>query len=265
MRLDPTELSSIKVGMIVEILDLDDKITEGEITHIISKYDNVEGIIVKLKNNHKGNIKKIIKTTIEHKTESLTKEFILLPESFNLEYKRNFKPLTYDKDKTWIPSFTVYKTIAGFANSEGGKLVIGVEDEKNKPLKITGLGHDFEYISKLSLGKTEQYSKDQDGMELRLVHEFDHYFLKQPLVRNLVKIKFFGTDPKKMICTLDVKRSYEAVIMYDDDPRTPPQKKGPNFFVRVNNQTMPYAPSDFIRYWVQHITQLYGRDQLPVP
>ena len=49
MRLDPTKLSSIKVGMIVEILDLDDKITEGEITHIISKYDNVEGIVVKLK------------------------------------------------------------------------------------------------------------------------------------------------------------------------------------------------------------------------
>ena len=101
-------------------------------------------------------------------------------------------------------------------------------------------------------------------MELRLVDEFEHYFLKQPLVRNLVKIKFFGTDPKKMICTLDVKRSYEAVIMYDSYA-TKIEKKGPKFFVRVNNQTIPYAPSDFIRYWVQHITQLYGRDQLPVP
>ena len=255
--------------MIVEILSFgpqdEDKLVEGEITDKISKFDNDEGIIVKLKSGHKGNTKRIIKSTIEEKTGLLTKEFVLLPESFNLEYKRNFKPLTYDGDKTWIPSFNVYKAIAGFANAEGGKLVIGVEDEKNKPLKITGLGHDFEYISNLSLGKTEQYSKDQDGMELRLVHEFEHYFLKQPLVRNLVKIKFFGTDPKKMICTLDVKRSYEAVIMYDDDPRTPPQKKGPNFFVRVNNQTIPYLPSDFIRYWVQHITQIMGHDRLPIP
>ena len=40
----------------------------------------------------------------------------------------------------------MYKTIAGFANGEGGKLVIGVEDVKNKPLKITGLKHDFEYV-----------------------------------------------------------------------------------------------------------------------
>jgi predicted HTH transcriptional regulator len=157
----------------------------------------------------------------------------------------------------------VYKAIAGFANAEGGKLVIGVEDEKNKPLKITGLEHDFEYISKIKPGKIEKYSKDQDGMELRLVDEFEHYFLKQPLVRNLVQIKFFGINPKKMICILDVKRSYEAVIMYDSI--APPHKQGPTFFVRVNNQTIPYAPSDFIRYWVQHITQIYGRDQLPIP
>ena len=111
--------------------------------------------------------------------------------------------------------------------------------------------------------KIEKYSRDQDGLELRLVDELDHYFPKQPLVANLIKISFFGSNPEQMICILDVKRSYEAVIMHDSC--APPQKQGPNFFVRVNNQTKPYAPSDFIRYWVQHITQMYGRDQLPLP
>tara|TARA_B100000676_G_scaffold123044_1_gene122647 strand:- start:6459 stop:7259 length:801 start_codon:yes stop_codon:yes gene_type:complete len=266
LNLDCTKLSNIKIGMIVEIIDLEDQFIEGEIIYIISKYDNPNGILVKIKSGQKGHVKKILNMTIEHKTENLSDEMVLLPESWKLEYKRTFKPYNMDKEKQWIPSFNVYKAISGFANAEGGRLVIGVQDEKNEPLKVTGLEYDFDFIKKYCNPKKlsyEKYANDQDGMELRLIDEFPHYFKDQPLVRNLVTITFVGKTPKKMVCIIDVKRSNEAVIMYDDS--APPKKQGPNFFVRVNNQTIPYEPADFIRYWVQHITQIMGRDRLPIP
>jgi hypothetical protein len=189
---------------------------------------------------------------------------ILLPESWKLEYKRTFKPHGFDKEKLWINSFNVFKAITGFANAEGGRLVIGVEDIKNKPLKVTGLKHDFNFIQKYCNPKSyEKYASDEDGMALRLTDEFEHYFSNQPLVRNLVKITFVGKTPERMICIMDVKRSTEAVIMYASN--APLNKQGPNFFVRVNNQTIPYEPADFIRYWVQHVNQIMGRDRLPIP
>lgn len=253
--------------MIVEIIDLNDQLIEGEITHIISKYDNPNGILVKIKSGQKGNVKKILNVTVEHKTETLSDKMILLPESWKLEYKKTFKPHNIDnKENSWIPSFNVYKAISGFANAEGGRLVIGIEDEKNKPLKITGLEHDFDFIQKYCNSKKpsyEKYANNQDGMELRLIDEFSHYFKAQPLVRNLITISFVGENPKTMVCIINVKRSNEAVIMCDDD--APTKKQGPNFFVRVSNQTIPYEPADFIRYWVQHVTQIMGRDRLPIP
>jgi len=266
MNLDCTKLSEIKLGMIAQIMDLDDELVEGEITYIISKYDNPNGIMVKIKEGQKGNVKKILNVTVEHKTKTLSDEMILLPESWKLEYKRTFKPHNLDEEKRWIPSFNVYKAVAGFANAEGGRLVIGVEDIKNEPLKITGLKYDFSFIQKYcnpKKAKFEKYANDQDGMELRLIDEFGHYFSNQPLVRNLVKITFVGKTPERMICIMDVKRSTEAVIMYASD--APLNKQGPNFFVRVNNQTIPYEPADFVRYWVQHVNQIMGRDRLPIP
>ncbi|MBT6646881.1 MAG: ATP-binding protein [Thaumarchaeota archaeon] len=264
MNIDITKLSEIKLGMIAQIIDLDDELVEGEIIHIISKYDNPNGIMVKIKEGPKGNVQKILKVTVEHSDKNLSDEMILLPESWKLEYKKSFKPNFFDVDKQWINSFNVFKAIAGFANAEGGRLVIGVEDVKNEPLRITGLSNDFEYIQKYCNPKSyEKYANDQDGMELRLMDEFDHYFSQQPLTSNLVRISFVGKKPEKMICIVDVKRSVESVIMYASD--APQSKQGPNFFVRVNNQTKPYKPADFIRYWVQHVNQMMGRDRLPIP
>ena len=270
--LDPRKLSDIKLGMIVEIEDLGtEKLVKGKIILIISTIDHPEGILVKLDNKSKGHVKKIINATIESQPKTLTKEVELLPESFNLEYKRSFKAPEYTEknnpEDIWIPSFNVYKAITGFANAEGGRLVLGVEDIKNKPLEITGLKNDFETISKIPSKNAYPYSNDQDGMQLRLIHEFAHYFPKQELVKNLVSdgIKFFGEKPEKMICIIDVHRSTEAVILYDKAKTTPEKKRGPNFYVRVGNQTVPYEPYDFCRYWARHLLGMLGQEKILFP
>ncbi len=257
MELDPSKLNDIKLGMMVEILDLHSReLMQGKIMFIISQSDHPEGILVKLDAGNKGHIKKIMRTTIDNNPESMTEEIELLPEQFNLEYKSSFKYHGDDVTKSWLPSFAVFKAISGFANAEGGKVIIGVKDEKNKPLRINGLKMDFELIGKLKI-RDAYYSSDQDGMNLRIIHEFRHYFPKQELVKNLVKISFHGNVSEKMVCIIDVTRSPDAVIMYDS--MAPDKKCGPYFFVRVNNQTIPYEPYDFCRYWARHNLGMLGR------
>ena len=263
MDLNPKKRSDITKGMIVEIQDIEtDELIEGKITFVISQSDHPEGILVKIDDRNKGHIKKILRGTIEdikNVVSEKTEEIELLPESFKLEYKQCLRNHGAHEDD-WIPGFTVFKAIAGLANAEGGKVILGVKDEKDKPLEITGLKEDFENISKKKMGKNF-YSADRDGMELFLSTLFDHYFPEQPLVEHTATpIEFFGEKPENMICIINVKRSTDAVIMYDKD--APENKKGPWFFVRVNNKTKPHKPQHFCRYWAKHLLGMLGEDKL---
>ena len=97
-------------------------------------------------------------------------------------------------------------------------------------------------------------------MELKLTSEYEHYFPRQELVKNLVKVSFVGEKAEEMICVVDVARSTEAVIMYDS--HAPGKKRGPHFFVRVNNQTIPYEPYVFCRYCATHLLGMLGHEKL---
>jgi len=195
VRIDPTKISNVREGMFVELVDLKTNNTvQGKIILVISQSDHPEGIFVKLDNNCKGHTKEIIRTTVETSPANLTNSIELIPESFNLEYKQSFMFVgkTKTEQDAWIPKFNVFKGIAGLANAEGGRLVIGVKDEKNKPLEIIGLKNDFKIISEILIRGKNKYSNDQDGMELRIIDEFAHFFPKQPLVKNLIRINFVG-------------------------------------------------------------------------
>ena len=120
-----------------------------------------------------------------------TDEIELLAESFKLEYKRFFKYNELNEEDAWIPSFTVFKDVAGLANAEGGKVIIGVKDEKNKPLEITGLLEDFDFVGKIKKQNRFLYSSDQDGMSLKLVSELAHYFPEQGTGRTFSKYRIF--------------------------------------------------------------------------
>lgn len=63
-----------------------------------------------------------------------------------------------------------------------------------------------------------------------------------------------------MMCVINVKRSTDAVIMYDSS--APPKKQGPHFFVRVNNRTISHKPQHFCRYWAKHLLGMLGEEKL---
>ena len=259
MELDPKKISDVKVGMIAEIQDLEtEERMEGKITFVISQSDHPEGILVKINNKNKGHTKKILIGTIENIQNNKIEKIELLPESFKLEYKQCLRNQGDEKDN-WIPGFTIFKAITALANAEGGKVIIGVKDEKNKPLEIIGLKEDFENIAKKKMGRN-YYPADGDGMELFLSSLFEHYFPEQPLVEHLTRIQFIGEKPENMMCVINVERSTDAVIMYDKD--APQNEQGPHFFVRVNNKTKRHKPQHFCRYWAKHLLGMLGEEKL---
>jgi len=106
----------------------------------------------------------------------------------------------------------VTKTIAGFLNSEGGVLLIGVADD----CTVLGIKYDLRTISR----------KDQDGYERKL----------QQVLRNAMGVEFsqywhvsFEESEGETVCIVRADPSPEPVYLTDKDDR--------EFYVRVGNAT----------------------------
>ena len=82
----------------------------------------------------------------------------------------------------------IMKTVAAFANSQGGTLLIGVDDDGS----ILGLEHDY-----LSLGGV-----DRDKFELHLRNLLNEQF-GTAVVTSKIQIMFHEVDEKE-VCQLDV-------------------------------------------------------------
>jgi len=85
---------------------------------------------------------------------------------------------------------TVMKTITAFLNSEGGHLLMGVDD-KGQPM---GLENDFASLSK----------SDADGFENHFTNVFRDVI--GPEYRRFVKVSFHEVDGKE-VCLLSVTKS----------------------------------------------------------
>lgn len=127
---------------------------------------------------------------------------IKLPESPKLEYKSTLQWDVKQNRKNEDLRFSVLKTIAAFLNSEGGTLIIGVEDDGN----IFGLEQDLAILSKGSLDQFEQ----------TIVHLICTYISANFM--SLVTIRFETID-SKIVCAVDVRKSDEIVLMKGKDKK----------------------------------------------
>ncbi len=250
--LDPRYRENIAIGMKVKIeesknFDTED-FTEGEIEKILTKETisfHPHGILVLLKTHEKGHIKKIIESGILSVSNLTT----LKPESSKIEYKETLlysELLTTDPEKAWKIPRSVFKSIAGFANAEGGELWIGVNDQ----LIPVGLKRDFSLIRK--------FSQDRDGFELTLTSLSAHYFKEQQKYSlELFEIEFPVIGDVE-VCKILVKRSLDMpLILYDKHPESS-DVVGPYFYVRQNNSTQDYMMIEFWEYWIRHFKALHG-------
>lgn len=123
--------------------------------------------------------------------------------------------------------FSVLKTIAGFLNSDGGKLIIGY-DEKNK--RFTGLQEDYN-ISKWA---------DQDGFKKELWDYLEANIPKK-IIDSCIDLDFDNIDNKDL-AIIDVKRLFDFPVYI---------KK--NFYIRRKNRTEPLEdPSEADTYRKEH-------------
>jgi predicted HTH transcriptional regulator len=149
-------------------------------------------------------------------------ELIPLGESYTLEFKSTLQwDLLQNRVNSALRS-EVIKTIAAFLNSEGGTLVIGVEDEGT----ICGVEPDLKSLG----GSRDRFEQLLSGQVVERLGA---------LAAPYYKLRFEQIKDRA-VCVVDVERAPEPVFAKGE--------RGREFFVRVGNTTRTLDPEDSHRY-----------------
>ena len=148
---------------------------------------------------------------------------------FKSSLRYNYKTKQPDKILEWV----IAKSISGFLNSEGGKLIIGVNDEG----KIIGLKNDY---------KTLGRKKDRDGFSLKLSQKVNEFLGAE--FSDLWTEKFYDLGNKE-ICVIDIKRSPKPAIIKNI------KSKAEDFYVRSGTETRPHSRREMLEYSKLHFDQ----------
>ena len=118
---------------------------------------------------------------------------------------------------------TVMKTVTAFLNSDGGHLLMGVDD-KGKPI---GLENDFASLVR----------QDADGFE----NHFNNLFKSMvgSEFRRLVKLTFNNIE-NKTICLINVEPGHKPAYLKTGN--------GEDFYIRTGNVTTPLKMSEVAAY-----------------
>lgn len=153
-------------------------------------------------------------------------EIIELGESHTLEFKSTLQWDMIQNRKNKVLRKSVLKTIAAFLNSEGGSLLIGVEDN----MQVCGLANDLPLTDN---------SKDK-FMNLLATLISDTIGVE---FANLIKISIETVEDVE-VCRVDVDRSLiPAYLTFDG------QKE---FFVRMSNTSRSLDPEETVKYITAH-------------
>lgn len=113
----------------------------------------------------------------------------------------------------------IMKTIAAFGNTDGGILLIGVDDDKN----IIGLENDFQSLKK----------KDADYYEVHL-RNIMHKLMGVKYVSKYIRTQFETFDDQKVICKIKVISAKEPIYLKYPNKNGQQEEK---FYVRSGNSS----------------------------
>ena len=180
-----------------------------------------------------GSLSSLISVSCEQVHSASTDALVTMEESQNLEFKSSTW-FAYQKppDPTLTPSDitkainqATVKTVAGFMNSEGGTLLVGVEDDNT----VLGLKSDMKAIG----------AKDLDSYELRMTRLLSDS-LGRPNIAEFVRISFVECDGLD-VCRVNVRPANSPVFTNRE-----------KFYVRVSNSTNSLLPSEILQYCSNH-------------
>lgn len=161
-------------------------------------------------------------TEMEEVADRPIEETIALGESLNREFKSTLQWDVRQNSQNKGLRHSVLKTLAAFMNSEGGTLVVGVEDDGT----ASGLARDFELVG----GGEDKFEQ----LIASLVA--DHLGAENS---RLISSRFVPVDGETVYVS-DVQRAPEPVFCGTG--------KGKEFFVRVNTTTRSLDPQRAMAY-----------------
>jgi hypothetical protein len=129
----------------------------------------------------------------------------------------------------------VAKELAGFMNSEGGTLLLGVDDDR----QVVGLEKDLETIP----------GRDLDGFE-RCFHETVSNYCGRESLEYIENAQFVNVYDKT-IFVIKVSRSPRPIYFVDGERVL--------LHTRIGNETRPLNTKEAIEYYQLHWQDLYGK------
>jgi hypothetical protein len=207
---------------IQEFLDENESLPTSIHSHLIEDIDSYgihsDDYKVFLEKRSKS-IYDALRKRIELKNERNThdaelKELIHIGENETMEFKST---LRYDLRENKINKkleFVIAKTISAFLNTEGGILIIGVDDSGN----ALGLDNDLGTLSK----------RDTDAFELHLRNIISKHLGSS--FEKYLKVNFPSID-EKTVCKIQVLKSGKPVFATYEGAE--------NFYVRIGNSSIP--------------------------
>jgi len=155
------------------------------------------------------------------------KELVKADESYNLEFKSTYGWNLKENKLDEIMKHAALKTIVGFMNSNGGTLVIGIDDNKNV------IGMDYDYKS--------SWKGNKDGFLLNF-SRFIENNIGLDKYNKYVNIKFYNLN-KKELCVVQVEKSLKPIFIKQNGRKI--------LYIRIENRTEPLEDpekiNDFIR------------------
>ncbi len=144
-------------------------------------------------------------------------------ESDRVEFKSSlrydYRQESINKDLEEV----IVKTIAGFMNTNGGELLIGVDDKGN----VLGLEQDYQSLKK----------KNRDGFELRIYQMITNDIGIE--FCSLVQTDFYDLDGKD-VCVLRIEAAKSPAYVHGNSKTA--------FYIRAGNSTKPLTIREAVKY-----------------
>ncbi|GAA4816877.1 hypothetical protein GCM10011365_24340 [Marinicella pacifica] len=165
-------------------------------------------------------------TLISTQQRLLQKDIVQLienGENEQIEFKSSIRYDYFRKTTNRELELVIAKTIVGFMNAKGGKLILGVDDDGN----ILGLEKDFKTLK----------HKNRDGYERDIFRIISAQLGHEACFSNYISFYVIG---EKEVCVIDIEPSKEPVYVNDGTNTT--------FYVRTGNATYPLTVKETVNY-----------------
>lgn len=265
-------VNNISVGMEVEINPQNDRTREKRVSGVIAEIltrssQHSYGILVSLENGEIGRVKKIIGKPTESESQAIIfvenvqgsddsidlgslidngenhfveyKSSILWSVRFSDQQIQESTSKEIKKYRRDASKFIIAKSIAGFLNSDGGNLIIGIKENKTaKKDEIIGIESEFYKLQDQCVDGYRRMIVDQIIKEYFPSNIFHH-------INDYLHINFEKLE-EKTICHIQVMKSDSKVFIT--------HKKEVYFFVRIDASTREIHGEEIVDYCMKRFS-----------